>query len=242
MLGVRVDDVTLDEAMEICLGAVASRRALPVFTPNAEFVMAARRDPTFRALLNRGGLNIPDGVGLLLAGRILGTPLREQVAGTDLAERLAAACAEIGYRLFLLGARPGVAEEAAARLGERYPGLVIAGTFAGSAEADADEETRARVRAAGTVDVILVAFGAPKQERWIVRNQAALEIPVAVGVGGVFDFWSGQVPRAPYLMRRAGLDWLFRLIVQPWRWKRQLALPRFVAAVVVEAARRRRGL
>lgn len=237
----RVDDVTLDDAVAVCLAAVASGRLLPVFTPNAEFVMAARRDLAFRALLNQGELNIPDGAGLLLAGRILGERLREQVAGTDLAERLAGACAERGYRMFLLGAMPGVADEAAARLRERYPGLVIAGTFAGAADERADEETRARVRAAGKVDVILVAFGAPKQERWIARNQATLGIPVAVGVGGVFDFWSGRVPRAPYLMRRAGLDWLFRLIVQPWRWKRQLALPRFVAAVVIEAALRKRG-
>jgi N-acetylglucosaminyldiphosphoundecaprenol N-acetyl-beta-D-mannosaminyltransferase len=241
LLGVRVDDVTLDEAVEICRAALVSGEPHRVFTPNAEFVMAARRDPSFRALLNTGSLNIPDGAGLLLAGRILGTPPREQVAGTDLAERLAGVCAREGFRVFLLGAMPGVAEVAADRLRGRYPGLVIAGTYAGSPDPGADARTRTRIERVGPVDLILVAYGAPKQERWIARNQEALGIPLAIGVGGVFDFWSGRVPRAPRLMRRAGLDWLFRLIVQPWRWRRQLALPRFMVAAAAEAVRGRAG-
>lgn len=239
VLGVRVDDVTLEEAVAVGDAAIRSGRAHHVFTPNAEIVMAARRDPAFRELLNAATLNIPDGAGLLLAGRILGTPLRQQVAGTDLAERLVERGARDGYRLFLLGAMPGVAEAAAGQLRARHPGLQVAGTYAGSPEPGADAETRERVRAAGRVDLLLVAYGAPKQERWIVRNQADLGIPLAIGVGGVFDFWSGRVPRAPYLMRKAGFDWLFRLIVQPWRWRRQLALPRFVAAVIVATITKR---
>jgi N-acetylglucosaminyldiphosphoundecaprenol N-acetyl-beta-D-mannosaminyltransferase len=201
--------------------------------------MAARVDAAFRETLNESTLAIPDGAGLLLAGRLLGTPLRAQVAGTDLADRIAALCAAEGYRLFLLGAAPGVAELAAQRLRERHPGLAIAGTYAGYADPSADEETRERLREAGKIDALFVAYGAKKQELWIARNQAALEIPLAVGVGGVFDFFSGQVPRAPALVRRAGFDWLFRLIVQPWRWRRQLALPRFVVAATIEGSRRR---
>ncbi len=243
VLGVRVDDVTLAEALDVCHACIRSGQPHRVVTPNAEFVMAARRDADFRRLLNASTLAIPDGAGLLLAGRLLGTPLREQVAGTDLADRVAGLCAREGYRLFLLGAAPGVADLAARHLEARYPGLTVAGTFAGSPDHSADDATRARLREAGRIDALLVAYGARKQEAWIDRNQAALGIPLAIGVGGALDFFSGRVPRAPLLMRRAGLDWLFRLIVQPWRWRRQLALPRFVVAVTYEGLwRRRRGL
>jgi len=234
ILGVRIHDVTMAEALTICRAAIRSGHPHPVVTPNAEFVVAARRDPRFRGLLNTATLAIPDGAGLLLAGRILGTPLREQVTGTDLADQLAGQCAREGYRLFLLGAGPGVAEAAARRLAERHPGLDVAGTYAGSPAREAEAETLARIRGAGRVDVLLVAFGGRKQEEWIARNQEALGIPLAMGVGGALDFFSGQVPRAPAWLRRAGFDWLFRLIVQPWRWRRQLALPRFLIAVIFE--------
>jgi N-acetylglucosaminyldiphosphoundecaprenol N-acetyl-beta-D-mannosaminyltransferase len=239
ILGVRVDDVDLDQA--VAIGAAALRSGQPhyVVTPNAEIVMAARRDPAFRRVLGGATLAIPDGAGLLLAGRLLGDRLRVQVAGTDLADRLVGWCAAQGYRVFLLGAAPGVAPLAAQRLQARYPGLEIAGTYAGSADAAADVETRARLRAAGRIDLLLVAYGAPRQEAWIARNQTALGIPLAMGVGGVFDFFSGRVPRAPRLVRRAGFDWLFRLVVQPWRWRRQLALPRFVLAATAAGVGRR---
>jgi N-acetylglucosaminyldiphosphoundecaprenol N-acetyl-beta-D-mannosaminyltransferase len=239
ILGVRVDDVTLDEAVAIGDAAIRSGQTHRIVTPNAEITMAGRQDADFRRILNDSTLAIPDGAGLLLAGRLLGTPLRVQVAGTDLAEQVAALSAAKGYRLFLLGAPPGIADLAAARLVALYPNLEIAGTHAGSADPAADAETRARLRAAGRIDVILVAFGARKQEEWIARNQARLSIPLAIGVGGVFDFWSGRVPRAPLPMRRAGFDWLFRLMVQPWRWRRQLALPRFILTVVVVGLGRR---
>jgi N-acetylglucosaminyldiphosphoundecaprenol N-acetyl-beta-D-mannosaminyltransferase len=239
ILGVRVDDVTMPDAVGVCRACLQSGRPHRVVTPNAEIVVAARGDRAFRETLNGSTLAIPDGAGLLLAGRLLGTPLRVQVAGTDLADRIAALCAAEGYRLFLLGAAPGVAELAAQRLCERHPGLAIAGTYAGNADPTADDETRARLREAGRIDALLVAYGAKKQEFWMERNQAALGIPLAIGVGGVFDVFSGRVPRAPTLMRRAGFDWLFRLIVQPWRWRRQLALPRFVVLATIEGSRKR---
>ena len=235
----RVDDVTMAEALELVrawLGADASRL---IVTPNAEIVMRARADPAFRALLNRSDLSIPDGAGLLLAGRILGTPLREQVTGTDLAIRLAGCCAEDGRRVYLLGAAPGVAAEAGERLRERYPGLIVAGAYPGSPQAAEDEALRARIAEAAPVDLLLVAYGAPAQERWLDRNQSALGIPVGIGVGGVFDFVSGRVPRAPAWLRRIGLDWAFRLVMQPWRWRRQLALPAFIWLAIGTALRRR---
>lgn len=239
ILGTRVDDVTLAEALALCDAWIREGEPRRVVTPNAEFVAAARRDPAFRQMLNESALCIPDGAGLLLAGRLLGTRLREQVAGTDLADGLAGLCARHGYRVFLLGAAPGIAELAARRLEERHPGLSVAGTFAGSPEPAADNVVRARLEEAGRIDVLLAAYGAGKQEAWIARNQAALGIPLAIGVGGALDFFSGRVPRAPRLLRRLGLDWLFRLLIQPWRWRRQLALPRFVVGVVYEGLARR---
>jgi N-acetylglucosaminyldiphosphoundecaprenol N-acetyl-beta-D-mannosaminyltransferase len=239
VLGCRVDDVDMDQAVALCDRLIRAGRPAQVVTPNAEIVVAAQRVADLRDLINRSALSIPDGAGLLLAGRLLGTPLREQVTGTDLSYRLAALAAERGYRLFLLGAGPGVAEAAAGALRRRHPALQIAGTFAGRAGPEGDAQTRAAVAAAGRVDVLLVAYGAPRQERWIARNQAALGVPLALGIGGVFDFMSGRVPRAPAWLRRAGFDWLYRLAREPWRWRRQLALPRFVGLVLLSAARRR---
>jgi N-acetylglucosaminyldiphosphoundecaprenol N-acetyl-beta-D-mannosaminyltransferase len=240
ILGCRVDDVTLDEAVAHCDRLVRDGRPARVVTPNAEIVDAAQRDPALRELINRSALSIPDGAGLLLAGRLLGTPLRAQVTGTDLADRLAGLAAARGYRLFLLGAGPGVAEAAALSLRARYPGLRIAGTFAGSSAPEGDDQTRSAVAAAAPVQVLLVAYGAPRQERWIARNQSDLGVPLALGIGGAFDFMSGRVRRAPVWLRRLGLEWLFRLALQPWRWRRQLALPRFLWRVVLSARRARR--
>lgn len=239
LLGVRIHDVSMAEAVEVARACLRSGQPHRIVTPNAEMVMAARRDSGFRRILNESTLAIPDGAGLLLAGRLLGTPLRAQVTGTDLADQIAGLGAAEGYRLFLLGGAPGVAERAAEKLRARHPGLAIAGTHAGAPAPSADSSTRIRLSAAGRIDALLVAYGAPNQERWIERNQEALGIPLAIGVGGAFDFLSGRVPRAPALLRRAGFDWLFRLIIQPWRWRRQLALPRFVVAIVWEGMRRR---
>jgi N-acetylglucosaminyldiphosphoundecaprenol N-acetyl-beta-D-mannosaminyltransferase len=242
ILGVRVDDVTYNEALDRCAALIDSGRPRYVVTPNPEFVMLARRDAEFRRILNAADLSIPDGVGLLLAARLAGQRLREQVRGTDLCYGLVERAPARGWRLFLLGAAPGVADQAAAALRRRLPRLQVVGTFAGDASPAGDAATVEAVRRAGRCDLLFVAYGAPKQERWIARNLAALDVGVAIGVGGALDFMSGRVPRAPLFIRRAGLDWLFRLCVQPWRIRRQATtIPPFVALAVYEAVRRRLG-
>jgi N-acetylglucosaminyldiphosphoundecaprenol N-acetyl-beta-D-mannosaminyltransferase len=238
VLGVRVDDVTYPEALSLLLEAVAQRKPTVVTTPNPEIVMLARRDADFRATLNRCTLNIPDGIGLVLAARLRGQRLREHVQGTDLALLLAAEGARLGHRWFLLGGGTGIARRAAAALADRFPGLTIAGAEPGSPWPADDLVVQQRIAAVGPVDVILVAYGAPKQERWLDRNLAALGIPVGIGVGGVFNYVSGATPRAPALLRRWHLEWLHRLITQPWRWRRQLVLPVFGLLVVREVFRR----
>jgi N-acetylglucosaminyldiphosphoundecaprenol N-acetyl-beta-D-mannosaminyltransferase len=239
VLGVRVDDVTYVETLALVEQFIAEGGPHLITTPNPEFVMRARQDADFRALLSRAALNIPDGVGLLLAARLQGQHFREHVRGTDLVEKLAALGAVRGHRWFLLGADDGVAQDAAARLQARHPGLIVAGAAPGSPHERDDAATREMIGAAGPVDLILVAYGAPAQEWWMDRNLGPLGIPVSIGVGGVFNFLSGRVPRAPGWIRRLELEWLHRLVVQPWRWRRQLSLPQFAALAAATAASRK---
>ncbi|MBN1888287.1 MAG: WecB/TagA/CpsF family glycosyltransferase [Thermoflexales bacterium] len=236
ILGVRVHDVTLAEALELAARFVAEGRPHQVATVNPEFVMAAQENAGFRAALNGADLCVPDGVGLVWASRWLAcrpedVRFRQRVAGVELAERLAARAAQEGWRVFLLGAAPGVAEKTAEVLQARYPGLVVAGTYAGSPAAEDEPAIIERIRQARP-DVLFVAYGAPAQDVWIARNRGRLGVPLALGVGGSFDFISGLAKRAPAWVQRLGLEWLHRLVRQPWRWRRQLALPRFVWQVV----------
>jgi N-acetylglucosaminyldiphosphoundecaprenol N-acetyl-beta-D-mannosaminyltransferase len=234
ILGMRVDDVTFEEALELVEGYIRSGGSHSIVTPNPEFAMAARLDPEFRRVLDRSAMAIPDGIGLMAAALLSGHRIRQHVRGTDLVHRMAALCARRGYRMFLLGAAPGVAEAAARRLVRDNPGLQIAGCHAGSHRPEHDADTIAAVRRGGRVDVLLVAYGAPHQERWMDRNLATLGIPVGMGVGGVFNFLSGRSKRAPGWVLRLEMEWLYRLITEPWRWRRQLALPRFAATVLWE--------
>jgi N-acetylglucosaminyldiphosphoundecaprenol N-acetyl-beta-D-mannosaminyltransferase len=232
-LGVRVHNVDSEQALHLLDAFVREGRPHHVVTVNPEFVMEARRMPEFRDVLTRAHLALPDGVGLLLAARIQGTRLKERVTGVDTLARAAAMAARKGYRLFLLGAAPGIAEETARRLQQASPGLEIAGTYAGSPAPEEEDEIVARIIAAAP-DMLFVAYGAPRQDIWIARNLHRLNVPVAMGVGGAFDFIAGRAKRAPKWMQRAGLEWLHRLVREPWRWRRMLALPRFLIRVVAE--------
>ncbi len=227
ILGVRVDDVDEAEALQLIEGYVESGTAHQVVTINPEFIIAAQQDAHFMAILNGASLALPDGIGVLWAARFLGRPLKGRVTGVDTTRRIAVLAAQRGYRLFLLGAAPGVAERTAARLRADYPALAVAGTHAGSPALEEEDEIVARIQATRP-HVLFVAYGAPHQDRWIDRNLERLGVPVAMGVGGSFDFISGVAKRAPRWMRAWGLEWLHRLLCQPWRWRRMLALPRFV--------------
>lgn len=197
--------------------------------------MMARRDPEFLGVLQRVDLTTADGVGVMLAARIQGHRITERITGVDLTEKLAA-MDDPRPILFLLGAAPGVASDAAARLRDRFNGVQIAGVFSGSPKDDDLPLILDQLSSSGA-DTLLVAFGAPEQDKWIARHRQSLArcgIVVAIGVGGTFDYLSGRVPRAPRMVRRIGLEWLYRLIRQPWRWRRQLALPQFAALVLWE--------
>lgn len=240
VLGVRVDRVgqqaALDAIEEIIERWRTAEETLPcrqIVTVNPEFVMAAQRNAEFRSAINEAALVLADGMGVVWATRFLGEPAPERVTGTDTLAELAKRCAEKGYRLYLLGAAPGVAEVAAQRLQQLAPGLEIAGTYAGSPAPEEEGGIIERMRTA-RADVLCVAYGAPAQELWIHRNLARLPVALAMGVGGAFDFLAGRQQRAPLFMRRAGLEWLYRLYREPWRWRRMLALPQFAARVLLK--------
>jgi N-acetylglucosaminyldiphosphoundecaprenol N-acetyl-beta-D-mannosaminyltransferase len=244
VLGVRVDRVTQHQALDAIERMIAQRREsdnqLPcrqVVTVNTEFVMMAQHDATFRECINQAALVVADGMGIVWATRYLGTPAPERITGTDTLAALAKRCAASGYSLYLLGAAPGVAELAARRLGEMAPGLHVAGTYAGSPAPTEEDKIIERIRVANA-DVLCVAYGAPAQELWIRRNLPRLPVAVAMGVGGAFDFLSGRQRRAPQAMQRMGLEWLYRLYREPWRWRRMLALPRFAIKVLLKGRNR----
>ena len=230
ILGVRVDCLDTEGALETIRGFVASGRLHQVATVNPEFVMRARRDHEFARVLEAADLCLPDGTGVVWAARRQGCAIERPVAGTDLVEPLAVVCAREKRRLFLLGAPPGVAADLADQLRNAHPELEVA-AHSGDPQQSHDEENLRLIREHRT-DVLLVAYGAPAQEMWIDRLRGRLQVSVAMGVGGAFDYLTGRVPRAPAWMRGAGLEWLYRLAKQPWRFRRMAVLPVYALKVL----------
>lgn len=230
VLGVRVDCLDMGAALERIEELVDTGGHHFVATVNPEFIMGAHKAPEFARVLESADLCLADGTGVVWAARRQGCQMRGPVTGVDLIPVLAAVCARRGFKLFLLGSAPGVASDLAARLRAEHPGLEVA-AHSGAPDPSADDETLQLIRAHQT-QVLLVAFGAPKQELWIDRMKDRVEVGVAIGVGGAFDYLTGRVPRAPIWMRRAGLEWLHRLIRQPWRIRRMAVLPVYAFKVL----------
>ena len=232
ILGIAVDAITFDGWInKIGEWIAADDGAHHVCTVNPEFLMIAQSDSIFFNILNRAAICVPDGVGLLWASRHLGAPLPERVTGSDSVPLIARHAAEKGWKIFFLGAAEGIAERAALVLREQYPQLMVAGAYGGGPTEPEEDEIVAKINASGA-DILLVAYGAPKQDKWIARNLPRLDVAMAMGVGGSLDFIAGVVPRAPQWMRNRGLEWLYRLMRQPWRLRRMHRLPRFVLAVL----------
>ncbi|HXD82721.1 MAG TPA: WecB/TagA/CpsF family glycosyltransferase [Candidatus Acidoferrum sp.] len=226
----RVDCLDMKATLDRIAQLVGGGGSHLVATVNPEFIMRARRDPEFARVLESADLCLADGTGVVWAARRQGCSLAAPVTGTDLVPPLAALCAKRGFRLFLLGADPGVADDLAVRLRVEHPELAVA-AHAGSPDPSADEATLSLIRA-HRAQLVLVAFGAPKQELWIDRLKDRAGVAVGIGVGGAFDYLTGRVPRAPLWMRRAGLEWLFRLVRQPWRIRRMAVLPVYAIKVL----------
>ncbi len=231
ILDVPVHDVTTEETLALIDQFVRDKAPHQLCTVNPEFIMAAQKDLEFQHILQQSALNLPDGSGVLWAAKRMGHPLRERVAGSDLIGQIADRAQTTGWRIFLLGAAEGVADRAAIILCERYPHTNIVGTLAGSPRPEDEAAMVEKIRSS-KAEVLLVAYGAPKQDKWIARNIEQTGVAVAMGIGGSLDFIVGTQKRAPRWMQQVGLEWLYRLAREPWRWRRQLALPRFVWQVL----------
>lgn len=233
IMGVTFDDVTLEEAVQTGVQLLAEPGLSYVVTPNPEIVNTARGAEDYRDLLNKADLVLADGIGVVYASKILGRPLKGRVPGVDFAAGLLAHMARTGERLFLLGAKPGVAKKAAENLTGQYPGLVICGTHHGYFQ---DSAPVAEAIRASKADAVFVCLGAPKQERWMAEYGKDTGARLMIGLGGVLDLYAGNVKRAPELWQKAGMEWLYRLIRQPSRAGRMAKLPLFL----VDASAQRR--
>ena len=229
ILGIQFDNLTREEAARRGAELLEEDCFHYVVTPNPEFILAAEGDGEFRAVLNGADLVLPDGIGVVYSARILGRPLQGRVPGIEFAEDMLACLNGTGGRLYLLGAKPGVAEEAGRRILERYPNLTLCGTQDGYFK---DEEAALLKVAAARPDLLFVCLGAPKQEKWMARWGRHTGARLAIGLGGALDVFAGSVERAPESWRKLGLEWAYRLKKEPQRAGRMAKLP----LVLVKAA------
>jgi N-acetylglucosaminyldiphosphoundecaprenol N-acetyl-beta-D-mannosaminyltransferase len=221
ILGVAIHNVCLHDAVaEIARHAATGSAPVQVCFVNASCLNIAFRDAEYFKLLERAFLVLADGIGLKVAGRLLRRPIRQNVNGTDMFPPLCTALERAGGRLYLLGGRPGVPEAVAGWVGRHAPGLTVCGVRHGYFTPQEENAVMAEI-AASKADVLLVAFGAPRQDQWIARHLRHLNVRVAVGVGGLFDFYAGLIPRAPQWLRELGLEWVYRFLQEPRRmWRR----------------------
>jgi len=234
LFGVHVGNMTMAQAIDDLLDRCQRRISTNAAFVNADCLNKAWQDEDYRRILNGFDRVYADGSGIKLASYIHGWKLLDNVNGTDMFPLLCQRLAARGGSLFLLGARPGVAESCGRAMQLRYPGLKIAGTQHGYFPASTTDELLEQINASGA-DVLLVAFGAPIQERWLAEHTHKLEVPLHIGVGGLLDFYSGRIPRAPFWLRRIGMEWIWRLLQEPVRmWRRYLlGNPLFVLRVLL---------
>lgn len=226
-MSVEFDDVTVEEAADIALEYVQNSGKCRVVTPNAEIGLDCLKNDNLRSLVNDSQLVLPDGIGVVYASKILGRPLKGRAPGVEFGEQLAMRLQNTGKSLFLFGGKPGVADAAAVKLKERYPGLDIAGTADGYYAYEDEGKIINAINDSGA-SVLYVCLGCPKQEMFMQRNRDALNVAVMAGLGGSLDVFSGNTQRAPDIFIKLGLEWFYRLIKEPKRIKRMARLPLYL--------------
>lgn len=228
--GVKFLNTTLDGTVDALLSGIRNKTQVALFTPNSEIVQTCIETPELYDVINSAELVIPDGIGVVKAAKILGTPFGAgKIAGIEVGEALIQRLAGTGYTVYLMGGKPGVAEEAGKKLAEKYPGLQFAGFHDGYFQKEGEENDAvvAKINESGA-DVLFVCLGAPTQEKWIYNNRAKLTtVSAMLGLGGSLDGYAGIVKRAPKIFINLGLEWFYRLLCEPWRFKRMLKLPKF---------------
>lgn len=228
-LGVDVCNQTYEQIISSLLNDIENNNKSFIVAINPEKIMKAQEDPSLMELLNSADYQIPDGIGVIMASRLKGGKIRKRVTGIDMMLALCEAANNHAKKVFLYGAKPGRAEEAKQKLEERFPNLQIVGVLDGYVK---DEKLIEETINQANPDIIFVAKGSPAQEYWILEHMQHLAPKVYQGVGGSFDVISGHVKRAPIAFQKLGLEWLYRLMKEPWRWKRQLILPKFLLKAI----------
>ncbi len=238
ILGVNIDMVTLDKAEERIWHFLKDNKKHMVFTPNSEMIMLTKQDQELKDILNSGDLITADGIGVVYASRIQGKPLKERVAGFDLAKRIVEKLSQKNISLYLLGGAPEIAETAKEKLEKEYPGIQIVGTHDGYFDEDEEKHIIDEINGIKP-DILFVCLGMSKQEKWIYHHRDELDVKVSMGIGGSLDVFAGKAKRAPDFYCKYGLEWLYRLVKEPWRYKRMMALPKFGLSVMLERMRAR---
>ena len=239
ILGVRINNVDMDETMNKIDGFFDSDELNYIYTPNPEIGMRAGRDEEFKKIINSASLNLCDGIGLMIASKLKKKPLKSRVTGYDTSIKILELMNEKGLSIFLLGAKPGIAEKAIERINHDYPNIVIAGynngyfngSHNGHASSDEEEALIQKINDS-KADAIFVGMGAGYQEKFIYYNKDKLKTKLAIANGGVIDVLAGNVKIAPAFIRKIGMEWLYRLIKEPKRFKRQLDVPKFLMKII----------
>ncbi|MDD5131921.1 MAG: WecB/TagA/CpsF family glycosyltransferase [bacterium] len=238
ILGFQIDNLRMTEAIPKIREFIESRIPHQIITANSLMLRAASDNIRLKEVFAKSALVVPDSIGMIMAGRILGHPLMERVPGIDLMYETFALCQQEGYSIYLLGAKPGVSAQAAENIRRQFPGIKITGTHHGYFNVQEESRVIEEIKNLQP-EVLFVGFNIPHQELWIAEHLNALAVPVAVGIGGSFDVISGRIKRAPAAMQQAGLEWLWRTIVEPWRVKRIMLLPSFLCKVYQQKWRNR---
>ncbi len=231
ILGIRVDNLDMVQALCRVHEFMGANTPGQIITLNAEILYNARRLPEFKEIIEKADLVTPDGSGIVWAAKKLGEPLKERVTGIDLMTEICRQAAPNSWPVYLLGGRPGIAQAAAENLEKLFPGIEIAGFRDGYFNPEEESSVVEEINASGA-KILFAALGAPKQEFWLNSQKNTLNAKVLMGVGGSLDVLSGQVKRAPLIFQKLGIEWLWRLLLQPWRIKRALVLPKFMLAVI----------
>lgn len=234
ILGVGIDKVNSREVLQQIGQFIASGKPHQIVTANAEIIYQASKNDKMKTVINAAQMVTADGSGVVWASRQLGQPLQQRVTGIDLVNSICQQSAKDKWKIYILGSAPGVAATAANNIQNKFPGCNIIGTHHGYFDSEEEKQIIAELEQLKP-DVLFVALGAPKQEYWIADHLPQLQIPVAMGIGGSMDVLSGNVKRAPKWMQKMSLEWLYRLLIQPTRFKRVLALPKFMLAVKKQA-------
>jgi len=243
IFGIEFDSISYAEVLKKIVSTIKESRKISVVTPYSEIIMAAIRDESYKNVINSASIILPDGMGVIVAARFMGMPLKDRITGVDLSSGLIDLSSRAGYRLFFLGSRSSVLMRLSKRLLAKYPNLKLEYYAPPFREnfSDADNDNMIERINRFRPNILFVAFGPPKQEKWIISNLRRLEVNVALGVGGTLDLLAGSRKRAPTIMQKCCLEWLYRLMQDPSRIRRQLVVPIFIVKTLSIVFARKRS-